>query len=623
MKNFWLFRTRDTGLTTARRVGFWTWNGLLLLLSGVGLGLVSLLLAYGGYATAMFRSYLEHPLILFLNLLPPVLLVAVLYGLIGRAWIAFLVDAVVVYGFSAANYYMLRFRDDPLMFEDLKYIREAGSITQMADYDLTPDKRMLVGIFCILVGTVFLALLVRGRPGWKVRAGITGAGILLSAAAWGLYTDQGIYNQRTQNFDYINRWSSTQLYISKGFVYPFLHSVTVGSIAPPEGYDEGETAALLESYTPVDLPQEKQVDLITLQLEAFADFSLFEGVEGIDWEKAYGIYHQLEQESYTGDLITNIFAGGTVDTERAFLTGYADLWNFRTNTNSYAWYLTSQGYVAEGSHPSYDWFYNRRNVNSYLGISNYYFLENHYQTLSPGAIATDDILLPEIYDLYAANRDGEGKPYFSFNVTYQGHGPYDTQSVWRGQHYTDGRYSPETTNIVDNYLGSVADTAEQLAALMDAFREEERPVVLVAFGDHKPWLGDSNSAYQELGVNLDTSTQEGFYNYYGTRYLIWANDAAKAALGRDLTGEGPDVSSCFLMNLVFDLLGWQGDAWAQATTEIWRQLPVLTSVGRYVENGQLVEEQDLSEQGRALLATYRSLEYYQGTHFGYKGDGAS
>ena len=433
-----------------------------------------------------------------------------------------------------------------------------------------------------------------------------------------MYTDQGIYNDRTQNFGYINRWSSTQLYISKGFVYPFLHSVTVGSIAPPDGYDEGETAALLESYTPVDLPEEKQVDLITLQLEAFADFSLFEGVEGINWEKAYGLYHELEKESYTGNLITNIFAGGTVDTERAFLTGYADLWNFRTNTNSYAWYLTSQGYDAEGSHPSYDWFYNRRNVNSYLGLSNYYFLENHYQTLSPGAIATDDILLPEIYELYAANRDGEGKPYFSFNVTYQGHGPYDTQSVWRGQHYTDGRYSPETTNIVDNYLGSVADTARQLSSLMDAFREEERPVVLVVFGDHKPWLGDSNSAYQELGVNLDTSTQEGFYNYYGTRYLIWANDAAKEALGRDLTGEGPDVSSCFLMNLVFDLLGWQGDSWAQATTEIWHQLPVLTAVGRYVENGQLVEEKDLSEEGRRLLNTYRSMEYYQGTHFLYK-----
>lgn len=615
LKDFWLFRPAATDLTGRRRAGYWLWNGAVLLAAGICLGMLSLLLAYGNYATAMFKSYFEHPVIACLNIAPVVVLLLILYGLLGRPWLSFLVSSVVVFGFSLANYYKLRLRDDPLMFEDLKYIREAGSITQTADYNLAPDKRIIFCVVCIVAGTLFLRFLVRGRPSRKVRAGLAAAGVVLCIAGAGYYTDNDLYNTGTENFDYINRWSSTQLYISKGFVYPFLHSITVGSIEPPEDYDEAATAALLDSYTPVDLPEDRKVDLVTIQLEAFADFSRFAGVEGIDWEKAYADYHALEAESYTGNLLTNIFAGGTVDTERAFLTGYADLWNFRTNTNSYGWYLTSQGYTAEGSHPSYDWFYNRRNVNAYLGVPNYYFLENHYSELSPVTIAPDSILFPEIYNLYAANRDGAGEPYFSFNVTYQGHGPYDTEEVWRGERFTDGRYSTETTNIVDNYLGSVADTAAQLSALVDQFRQEERPVVLVVFGDHKPWLGDGNSAYQELGVNLDTSSQEGFYNYYGTRYLIWANDAAKEALDFDFQGEGPDVSSCFLMNLVFDLFGWTGDEWAQATTEIWQQIPVLTTVGRYVENGALTET--LSEAGQEALDTYQALEYYYGTHFRY------
>ena len=223
--------------------------------------------------------------------------------------------------------------------------------------------------------------------------------------------------------------------------------------------------------------------------------------------------------------------------------------------------------------------------------------------------------MPEIFHLYEENRDGEGRPYFSFNVTYQGHGPYDTEEVWRGKHYTDGRYSTATTNIVDNYLGSVSDTADQLKWLMDRLREEDRPVVLVVFGDHKPWFGDGNSAYQELGVSLDTSTEEGFYNYYATRYLIWANDAAKEVLDNDFVGEGPDVSSCFLMNLLFDQCGWKGDVWAQATADIWRTLPVLTTVGGYVENGVLTE--NLSEAGQEKLHTYQCLEYFWGTHFQY------
>ena len=84
-------------------------------------------------------------------------------------------------------------------------------------------------------------------------------------------------------------------------------------------------------------------------------------------------------------------------------------------------------------------------------------------------------------------------------------------------------------NILANYLGSVMDTQEHLSELVDALRESDEPVVLIVFGDHKPWLGNGNSVYEALGVNLDTSTEEGFYNYWSTRYLIWANDAAKEA----------------------------------------------------------------------------------------------
>ena len=363
-----------------------------------------------------------------------------------------------------------------------------------------------------------------------------------------------------------------------------------------------------------DIPEDRKINIIALMREAYVDFSRY-GVPGLD-VSGYDLYHALEAESYTGNLVTNIFAGGTVDTERAFLTGFADQQNYRADTNSYAWYLRSQGYAAEGCHPSYEWFYNRRNVNGYLGLPVYYFIENRFRELYPHGEAPDKVLFPEIFRLYEENRDGAGNPYFSFNVTYQGHGPYGTEDVWRGHHFTDGRYSTETANIVDNYLGSVMDTANQLQRLFNRFRQESRPAGLLVFGDHKPWLGYGNSAYQELGVNLDLATEEGFYNYYSTRYLIWANDAAKAALGGDFTGEGPDVSSCFLMNLLFDQLGWTGDSWAQATSAVWQEIPVLTDVGRYVRNGELTAE--LDAEGQKHLQTYLELQYYYSTHFQYK-----
>ena len=598
LKRFWLFQRSPAGLSQKKKTVFWAWNVFVLFCAGVCLGGLSLFFAYGDFTV---------PLIPVLNLVPVILLVFLLWFLLGRPWLAFLISSAVVWGFSLGNYYLLRFRDDPLMFEDVRNIATAMAFTD--DYDMTPDLRIWFGLGCILLGTALLFLFVRGIPRLKVRIPLFLLGAALCVPLSGLYTDKDIYNNKTQNFTYINRWSSTQLYISKGFVYPFLHSTTEGSIKPPKGYQEREAEQLLAAYEDKNIPEEEKVDIITLQLEAFADFSRFAGVEGIDWEKAYDVYHDIEAESYTGNLVTNIFAGGTIDTERAFLTGYADQWNYRANTNSYGWYFGDQGYTVEGSHPSYDWFYNRKNVNRYLGIPTYYFYENRY-----GTIATDEELLPDIFTRYAENRDGEGKPFFSFNVTYQGHGPYSTTDVWRGNHYTDGRYSTETTNIVDNYLGSVSDTAQQLRKMLDSFAAEERPVVVVGFGDHMPWLGYANSAYQELGVNLDTSTREGFFNYYGTRYFIWANDAARQVLGNDFTGEGPDVSSCFLMNLLFEQCGWEGNSYMQATDAIREEIPVLTTVGRYVQkDGQLVET--LDEAGQSALDTYQSLEYYYGTNF--------
>ena len=51
-------------------------------------------------------------------------------------------------------------------------------------------------------------------------------------------------------------------------------------------------------------------------LEAYNDFSKFDEIEfAID---PYKELHEIESEAYHGELVTNIFAGGTVDTERKF-----------------------------------------------------------------------------------------------------------------------------------------------------------------------------------------------------------------------------------------------------------------------------------------------------------------
>lgn len=593
--------------TARQRRLYWAWNIIMVVLAGCGIGLVSLVLAYGDYSWGVFLGYFRHPLIAFLNILPVVLFLLLCWCLTGRAWVSFLLTCALFLSASVGSYFKLMFRDDPFVFADISSITTAMGVA--GNYAIGMDKRLWFTLGCVIFGTVFLAKLVRGRPNRQVRI-LGAAAVLLSVwPLWkGVYSSNRIYEQKTQNYEYVNQWSATQNYIAHGFVYPFLHSITEAIDTPPEGYSHEKAQELLGAYTDAPIPAERKVNILALQLEGFNDFTNL-GVQGIR-EDVYDAYHQIEAESWCGDLVTNIFAGGTIDTERCFLTGYYQLKNFRKDTNSYVWYLRNQGYLTAGSHPSFNWFYNRRNIMPWLGFQEYLFVENHYGEMTNGEIGYDDVMLPDVLKQYR-EKSAAGQPVFDFHITYQGHGPYNTDKLeWEEAWDPAGYYediSPYAYNVMNNYLGSVRDTGDRLMELLNALREDEIPVVVVLFGDHNPWLGDNASVYEELGINLDIHTQDGFYNYYSTRYVMWANDAAKETLQNEFVGEGPRISPNYLMNELFNQLGWTGPAYMQLTEEVRQTLPVLNSNGFYVENGTVTEE--LSETGRQTLNRLEIAQY--------------
>lgn len=615
MKQFFLFQTTtDPTWSTGKRALFWAWNLLLCLCAALGIGVLSLFFAAVTDRTAMFLSYFSHPLIALLNLAPVAVLFFLLYFLLGRAWLSYLLTAALVLGFTIGSWFKLQFRNDPLMFEDLLLLKEAGNMA--GKYQLYLTKTMAAALALLILGLLFLLFCVRGRLTLPPRFLGLSLALVACLPLWDALMSEDLYNNRTENFELINRWSATQVYTSKGFVYPFLHSVRAAADAPPEGYDPKRAEAILSCYADADIPEEQKVSVLTLMLESYDDFTKY-GVPEIAPE-VYADYHALEAEGVSGDLITNIFAGGTVDSERCFLTGLSRLGSFRSPTNSYPWYFKSQGYTVTGAHPCYAWFYNRENINANLGFDGYKFVENYFAPMTGGDVGYDDLFFPELVRLYEENR-ALGKPLFTYDLTYQGHGPYNAERTWFGDdHVLDQGYTSAELNILNNYFGSVYNTNQNLKRFFDYFRKSTDPVVIVVFGDHNPWLGDGNSVYEAIGLNLDFSTEEGFYNYYSTRYLIWANDAAKAALGRDFMGEGPTISPNFLMNEVFRVCGWEGPDFMQATQQVMDRVPVMNNpTGLYVEGGVLTGT--LTPEGQALAGDYNTLQYYWRKHFAYEG----
>jgi hypothetical protein len=131
----------------------------------------------------------------------------------------------------------------------------------------------------------------------------------------------------------------------------------------------------------------------------------------------------------------------------------------------------------------------------------------------------------------------------------------------------------------------------------------------VLFGDHKPWMGNANSVYTEIGANFDFSTLDGFRTYYTTPYLIWANPAAREVLDETFTGEGGDFSPCFLMPKLFDLCDWEGSAFMQLSREMREITPLLHARSLFLTDGILTDI--LSPETEAFYSDYLCAQYYR------------
>lgn len=609
----------DEKTGAAMRWAHRVWVFLWLTAFGLGIGLLSLYLTANSYAgidaQALWASYMKLPLLVVMNLLLPLLVVYLGFFLFARPWAAYLLSAVPFLGLALASYYKIQLRGDPVLASDLRLIRTAGGIMGNYSFELSAPVGIVAAGF---VTMLLLSILLLRREHMSRHERLAGLMLLLSltlAGGFELYPDADIY-EKTANSGLINPWSETEIYVSRGTTYPFLYSVQDMLPNAPSGYRESEATGTLAEYENADIPEEQKITFVGIMLEAFSDLTDFPVLDDIPAvHEIYEPLHELEERSISGRLLTNIFAGGTVDTEWGYLTGYSEHEEFRSPVNTYVRYFKSQGYDALYRHPGYSWFYNRSNVNEYLGFDECVFNDTGFGDLisiSDALYHSDKVLVDYLLN-DIDSRTAEDDPLFLFSVSYQNHGPYPSETYWE-EYVTPEKngWSMQTCCVINNYLAGIRSTINEMCRMTEELEGRDEPIVFVFFGDHKPWMGNGNSVYTEMGINMDVSTLDGFYNYYATPYVIYANQAARDLLGSDFAEPGGDFSPCFLMAKVFDECGWEGPGFMQLQREMRAVSPLMSSNGWRMQNGQLTMELDGTaedENGRYLRA-----QYYIETH---------
>lgn len=262
-------------------------------------------------------------------------------------------------------------------------------------------------------------------------------------------------------------------------------------------------------------------------------------------------------------------------------------------------------------HPITGSFYNRRNVNEYLGFDSFEHYDNKYKFKEKSNLE-DWHFFDSIIEGYENNK-AENKPYFHFSVTYQNHGPYSNERLTEEEYLKNkNHYDEGTYNMVNNYFAGINQTDKALKKIIDYFRNEEEPTIIIIFGDHNPWLGKDHVGYDMMNIDLDLSTVEGFKNYYQTPYIIWGNSGAKKMFNKDFIGEGNTISPNFLMPELFHYLGWEGNEYMQYLLNVKEKFDVMHNL-YFKENGEFKSE--LSQENKKLWEEFLNVEHYYSQNF--------
>jgi len=609
-------------------------DGLLAILFGALTGLIVLFntARYGSVFPMLAVDYLTHPPVILFNVLPVLLASFALWLLFGSVALSSLITAAVSLVASFGNYFKIFYRGDPFVAADLSVLREAGGISSR--YPIVPTRWMIAELVlcaaCVAAFAVREIRRKRARSAPKERRiplRIALLVIVLCAGRFVLYPEYVngrayLWTDFTGEADYLVRYNPTDQFVSHGFVCSFLRSVRLTVERPVDGYSEPLAKEILGRYTDCDIPENKKIDVIACMLEAYADLSVYDEVRFTDDSDVYETWHRISEEGVSGRLITNVFAAGTINSERNFLTGFdTTTTDYYSDATTYVRYFKDQGYTVTGAHPGESWFYNRENVNRWLGFESYDFLQNRYAAFGIDGIMPDAVFLEDVWKQYE-ERD-RSKPYFSFNVTYQNHAPYSAEYAPETDFLEDGLFADEEdgealANILCNYLSGIRQTNRAIETLVGRAGESDDPIALVFFGDHKPWLGGENRVYNALGINIDLGTPEGMLNYYSTSYVIWMNDAAKTLLGEGLSeeeaavrfsGNGGDSSPFFLMTKLFDMAGWDGPAFMQLERAFMREEAI--AVNRETEFYVLADGTFAKDPGEEVLSREREILYCQ------------
>lgn len=498
--------------------------------------------------------------------------------------------------FGVANYYVMKFKGNPLLPADLFSYKTAMSVVGNYNFELSDS--IIYGCILVFYGFCIIKCFVgRGKSCSFIRKlglFVIGIGHIYVLACLLFYI------RWSETLDiYVDAWTPENTYYQNGGTFSFLLELQEMHVEKPKGYSEETVTKILNAYNVNVLENHENLpSVIVIMNESFADLNVLGEVVA---DNVLANVDDLDSYIMKGNVYASVNGGGTCNSEFEFLTGHS-MANFSSssiypyqmynleNTSNLAASFAEYGYETLAIHPAEAKNWERERVYQQLGFQDFISLEDMKDVQKIRAYASDSYNYQQIINAYECKE----APIFIFNITMQNHGGYTDKMTELEPVEIEEKY--QKYEDVIQYMTLVKESDRAFAELLSYFSEVEEPVIICMFGDHQPALNAEfiSEVMVENGRDLEV-----LQNRFITPYVIWCN------YDTEIQNIKKDMSLNYLGANILELAGIN-NTYAEYLLDLQEKIPVINSKGYQTIEGEWFN----INEPNTLMDQYRNIQYY-------------
>ncbi len=515
---------------------------------------------------------------------------------------------------SLTHWLKVAVRGGPLYPWDLLLVGETAHVMDWgALWGYWPNLILLV--LAVPAVVVTWLLLPRLRPARaSVRLG-TGAVCVAFFASLFVpsYSALGPFRERILQMT----WNPTHTYARAGVLLAFSANVQDYTVPAPEGYC---AQAVEDIYAAADAARDDRpaladakgdapVNLILVLSESFSDPTALPGVTF--GSEPIPTFRTIARNGGRVDLVAPVFGGGTCDAELEVLSG-CNMAFFPPGVAPYKCYirqplpslasmLRRQGYLTVSLHAVVKSYFNDCEVQPRLGFEQFHPATQWQHVEKIQFYVTDASTSREVIHK-ADQASAAGKPFFICVNTMETHWPFPPDRYYNRTELADltaPHLSPASRETLETYVCGLRRADGALAMLVEHFRADPRPTMIVFYGDHLPALGENYGVWRETGLWRAGGDPLAVRTVPA---VFWSN--CGITLPRDTPKR---MSMCYLGPLILRAMGRPVEPFFRFLETCRQRYPVLSVSGCVDAAGQAVPLADV--RASDLAKNYRMLQY--------------